>query len=111
MKPVKSGESESYEKGLRELGFFAFRKGDLTAHHNCLKGDCSQVGVSLISQTAGDKRTQPPAAPWEVQIRHQENSFPERVVKHWNGPPRKVLESPSLEAFKEQLGVALSATA
>jgi len=34
--------------------------------------------------------------------------FTMRVVKHWHSLPRKVLEAPSLEAFKARLDGALS---
>jgi len=38
------------------------------------------------------------------------NFFTERVVRHWTRLPRAAGESPSLEVFKNRVGVALGDT-
>ena len=39
--------------------------------------------------------------------RFRKNFFAQRVVTHWHRLPKKVVDAPTLEAFKTRLDVAL----
>ena len=110
---IKGLEHLSYEDRPREPGLFSLEKRrlrlDLINVYKYLRGGCREDEASLFLVVPSEKTrvNRHKLKHRKFQLNMRGYFFTVRVTEHWNGLPREVVESPSLEMFKTHLDAIL----
>ena len=113
-KLVKGLEGMSYEEWPRTFGLSGLERrrlrNNLIALYSFLRMNSGKGGADLYSLVSSD-RTHGNGSKLclkRFSLDMRKHFFTERVVKHWNRPPRGVVDAPSLSVFKRHLDNALN---
>jgi len=110
-KTIRGLEHLCYEERSRELALLKRRlRGDLIVAFQDLQGAYKKNGDRHFSRACSDRTRGNGFTLKEGRFRLdiRKKFFTTRVVRHWNGLPREVVDAPSLEAFKVRLDGVLS---
>jgi len=106
---IEGLEHLSCDKRLRELGLFTLEKAPGSPYCS-LPVPEGGLWENIFSRACCNRMRNNGFKLREGRFRLDitKKFFTLRVVKHWNGLPREVVEAPSLETFKATLDRALS---
>ena len=108
-KLIPSLRNKPYDIRLKELNMFSveyrFLRGDMIETYKILTGRSGLMSTQLFELNESDRNRGHPLKLKKLSCRLdiRKYSFAHRVVDEWNKLPRAVIESDSIETFKQRL--------